>query len=97
MQYEVILTNEAKKDFNKLTKVAQKKLDNDYEDIRKYGTDVAYIKHLEGKLFEIRTSDLRSLYTYKEGQIIVIAIIFIKKSQKTPEIYKKRAKKILEI
>lgn len=97
MQYEVILTDEAKKDFNKLTKVSQNKLDNEYENIRKHGTEGAYIKHIEGKLFEIRTSDLRSLYTYKEGQIIVIAVIFLKKSQKTPDIYKKRAKKILEI
>jgi phage-related protein len=97
MQYDVILTDEAQKDFNKLNAVSQKKLDKDYDVIRKVGTDFAYIKHLEGKLFEIRTDDLRSLFTYKKGSVIIIAVIFVKKSQATPEKYKKRAKRILDI
>jgi phage-related protein len=97
MQYEVILTDEATKDFNELDKISQKKLEKDYKNISEYGTDAAFIKHLEGHLFEIRTNDLRSLFTYREGQIIVIAVIFRKKTQKTPENYIKRAERILKI
>jgi phage-related protein len=96
MKYKIILTDEAKKDFSKLDKASQKKLDKDYEQIREHGTDSAYIKYLEGQLFEIRTNDLRSLFTYREGQIIIVAVIFRKKTQKTPESYKTRAKNILK-
>lgn len=95
-QYKIILTDEAKKDLSKLDRASQKKLDKDYERIKDYGTTAAFVKHLEGELFEIRTSDLRSLFTYREGQIIIIAVIFRKKSQKTPEKYMNRAKKIFK-
>ena len=44
-------------------------------------------------MFEIRTERLRSLYTYRENALIIVVTIFMKSTQKTPEQYKKLARK----
>lgn len=61
-----------------------------------------YVKHLDGKLWEIRMSGsdgiARSIYMTASGRRIVILHSFIKKSQKTPKaalkIAKARAKEV---
>ncbi|WP_109572759.1 type II toxin-antitoxin system RelE/ParE family toxin [Fibrobacter succinogenes] len=42
-------------------------------------------KHLQKKIFEIKSNELRSLFKYKAGAIIVIGVVFVKKTQKTPK------------
>ena len=48
-----------------------------------------YVRHLEGKLWEIRAKGkdgiARSLYVTASGKRIVIVRCFVKKSQKTPD------------
>ena len=46
--------------------------------------DVVLTRPLGDKIFEIKTSNLRTLFKYTENQIIVIGVIYIKKTQKTP-------------
>ena len=65
-------------------------------------TGMPYVRHLEGKLWEIRAKGkdgiARSLYVTASGKRIVIVRCFVKKSQKTPDkelkIARQRAKEV---
>ena len=52
-------------------------------------TGMPYVRHLEGKLWEIRAKGkdgiARSLYVTASGKRIVIVRCFVKKAQKTPD------------
>ena len=52
-------------------------------------TGMPYVRHLEGKLWEIRAKGkdgiARSLYVTASGKRIVIVRCFVKKSRKTPD------------
>lgn len=60
------------------------------------------VKHLEGKLWELRITGRdgisRAIYVTATGQRVVIVRVFVKKSQKTPEreltLARQRAKEI---
>ena len=97
MKFKVMLTDEAKEDLKELAPDYQKLVKDDFNTIEKVGLEYVARKQLEKKLFEIKSGNVRSLYTYSKDQLMIIGVIFLKKSQKTPEIYKKRAKKILEL
>jgi phage-related protein len=63
-----------------------------------------YIKHLEGKLWEMRMKGkdaiARAIYVTKQGKRIVIVHAFVKKRQETPrralEIARQRSKEVLK-
>ena len=65
-------------------------------------TGMPYVRHLEGKLWEIRAKGkdgiARSLYVTASGKRIVIVRCFVKKTQKTPDkelkIARQRAKEV---
>jgi phage-related protein len=96
MKYGVILTKEAKSAFNQLDIFSQDKLQSDYATIENIGIDGLNIKSLGNKLFEIKTDKIRSIFEYKKEQIIVVGLIFIKKTQKTPKKHLKLVKNILD-
>lgn len=50
----------------------------------------------QNKIFEIKSRELRSLFKYQEGKIIIIGVVFVKKSQKTPKDKIKLAKQRLK-
>ena len=60
------------------------------------------VKHLEGKLWEVRISaasgSSRAIYVTSTGKRVVIVRVFVKKSQKTPqrelELARQRAKEV---
>lgn len=58
-----------------------------------------FVKALGDGLFELRASAFegiaRAFYTYKNGKIIIILKVFIKKTQKTPKNELEQARKIL--
>ena len=62
------------------------------------------VKHLEGKLWEMRPSGRnvtgRALYVAASGRRVVIVAAFIKKTQRTPgrwlDLAKQRARRVLE-
>mgnify|MGYP001669038123 FL=1 len=68
----------------------------EYEKIEQQGIEFVKVKHLQKKIFEIKSNELRSLFKYKEGKIIVIGVIFVKKTQKTPKETIKLAEKRLK-
>jgi len=96
MKYTVKILPEAQDDIDKLQLVQKDKLQTDYKTVQAVDIEAVIVKSLGDKLFEIKTSELRSIFEYKKDQIIVISVDFIKKTQKTEKTYIKRAKKILE-
>lgn len=60
-------------------------LKSEYELIETKGIEYVRVKHLQGKIFEIKSKSLRSLFRYQEGKIILIGVVFVKKTQKTPK------------
>ena len=60
-------------------------LNKEYETIEKLGLDYVRVRPVQKEIFEIKSNELRSLFKYKAGAIIVIGVVFVKKSQKTPK------------
>lgn len=63
----------------------QEMLRQDYELVETMGIEFVKIKPIQNKIFEIKTNEIRSLFKYAEGQIIIIGVVFVKKTQKTPK------------
>lgn len=96
MKFNVDKLKEAQKEFDSLSKQQQKILDEDYKIIQTKGIEYVKTHYLAPKLSEIKTKDLRSLFKYEEGQIIIIGLIYEKDSQKAPNYYIKLARKRLK-
>ena len=93
MKFIVIKTNKAKEDFEKLSPVQQNAVKKDYAIIENRGIEFVKRRFLEGAIFEIKTDTVRSLFKYEENQIIIIGLIYVKKTKKTPKAILKLAKK----
>ena len=93
MIYKVTKTKQAENEYAELTQEQKDLLDNDYKLIETEGLERVSTKKIEKDMFEIRTERLRSLYTYRENALIIVVTIFMKSTQKTPEQYKKLARK----
>ena len=96
MKFNVEKLKEAQKEFESLSKKQQEILNEDYSIIQAKGIEYVKTRYLAPKLFEIKTKDLRSLFKYEEGQIIIIGLIYEKNSQKAPNYYIKLAQKRLK-
>lgn len=96
MRFNVLLHTEALKELYSLNLISQNKVKRDFYKIENHGSEFVYIKPIEGSLYEIKTDNLRSLFEYKEGRIIVIAVIFTKTTKKTPKKYIEAAKRRLQ-
>ena len=84
------------KEIAELQQEQQDLLRSEYELIETKGIEFVRVKHLQSKIFEIKSKDLRSLFKYQEGKIIVIGVVFVKKTQKTPKDKIKLAKQRLK-
>lgn len=96
MRFKVKLSKEAKKDLSKLDKIFQEDLKDDIELIESKGLDFVISEPLGHKIFEIKSGRVRALYGFMEDKIIVIAVIYLKKSQKCPQNLILRARQILD-
>ena len=96
MKFNVEKLKEAQKEIEDLSKKQQEILNDDYSIIKAKGIEYVKTRYLAPKLFEIKTKDLRSLFKYEEGQIIIIGLIYEKNSQKAPNYYIKLAQKRLK-
>ncbi|MBR1775941.1 type II toxin-antitoxin system RelE/ParE family toxin [bacterium] len=92
-KYKVKKIKQAESEYDALTTEQQSLVDEDYKTVEQEGIHRVSTKKLEKDLYEIRTDTVRSLYTYRESELIVVVTIFVKKKQKTPEQYKKLARK----
>ena len=74
---------------NNLKKICLKQI---IKKIQEQGIEFVRVKPIQKEIFEIKTNELRSLFKYKAGKIIVIGVVFVKKTQKTPKEIIKLAK-----
>ena len=62
-----------------MTSSQKELLDEDYAKVENEGLERVSTKKIEKNIYEIRTAELRSLYTYQDGAIIIVVTIFILK------------------
>lgn len=92
MKFKIIKVKQAEHEFRSLTSEQQQLLNEDYKLIENEGLERVSTKKIEPHIFEIRTANLRSLYTYQDETLIIVVTIFIKTTNKTPEWAKKAAR-----
>lgn len=98
MKFKVIKLEAVEREINSLEQAQRDLLKQEYEKIENNGIEFVRVKPLRKKIFEIKTNELRSLFKYKEGQIIIIGVVFVKTTQKTPkEIIKLAEKRLKEV
>ncbi len=87
---------QAEAEIEALEKSQQDLLRNEYSKIETQGIEFVRIRPLQKDIFEIKSNELRSLFKYTAGKIIVIGVVFVKKTQKTPKDKIKLAKQRLK-
>lgn len=96
MKFTVEKLPQAEAEIEALEKSQQDLLRNEYSKIETQGIEFVRVKPLQKDIFEIKSNELRSLFKYKAGKIIVIGVVFVKKTQKTPKDKIKLAKQRLK-
>lgn len=97
MKFRVIKIKQAEKELNALSKEQQQSVLADYNVIENKGLEYVKRRFLRDGLFEIKTNDVRSLFKYSvDGDIILIGLIYEKRSNKAPEYNIKLALKRLK-
>lgn len=96
MKFKVEKLDVVKGEIAALQQEQQDLLKSEYELIESQGIEFVRVKHLQGKIFEIKSKNLRSLFRYQEGKIVLIGVVFVKKTQKTPRDKIKLAKQRLK-
>ena len=98
MKFTVERLPQAKAEIEFLEQAQKDLLKIEYQKIEQQGIEFVKVKPLQKKIYEIKSNDLRSLFKYKEGRIIIIGVVFVKKTQKTPkETIKLAEKRLREI
>lgn len=96
MKFKVEKHPAVEAEISDLEKPLQDFLKSEYKKIENDGIEFVKVRAIQDKIFEIKSNELRSLFRYKEGKIIVVGVVFIKKTQKTPREIIKLAKKRLK-
>ena len=96
MKFTVERLPQAKAEIEFLEQAQKDLLKIEYQKIEQQGIEFVKVKPLQKKIYEIKSNELRSLFKYKEGRIIVIGVVFVKKTQKTPKETIKLAEKRLK-
>jgi len=73
-KFKVKKTKQAESEYDTLTAEQQSLVDDDYEKVEKEGIHRVSTKKLEKDLYEIRTDTVRSLYTYRESELIIVSL-----------------------
>lgn len=85
MKFKVTKLEAVENEIKALEPAQQELLKSEYAKIENEGIEFVRVKPIQKKIFEIKSNELRSLFKYKEGQIIVVGVVFVKKTQKTPK------------
>ena len=96
MKFKVEKLPQAEAEINSLEESQQKLLADEYAKIETQGIEFVRVKPIQKDIFEIKSNELRSLFKYKAGKIIVVGVVFVKKTQKTPKDKIKLAKQRLK-
>ena len=106
MSWQVeILDRRVEKELDALAPDVRQRFVRIAELIERHGLDAMhepYVKHLEGKLWEMRMKGkdgiARAIYVTAKGERVVVLHAFVKKTQKTPlaalEVARQRAKEV---
>lgn len=82
MKFKVTKLEAVENEIKALEPAQQELLKSEYAKIENEGIEFVRVKPIQKKIFEIKSNELRSLFKYKEGQIIVVGIVFVKKTEK---------------
>lgn len=85
MKFKVEKLPQAEVEIESLEESQQELLRNEYSKIETQGIEFVRVRSIQKDIFEIKSNELRSLFKYTAGKIIVIGVIFVKKTQKTPK------------
>ena len=85
MKFTVEKLPQAKAEIESLEKSQKDMLEADYTKIQEQGIEFVRVRPIQKDIFEIKTNELRSLFKYSAGKIIVVGVVFVKKTQKTPK------------
>ena len=96
MKFKVEKLPVAESEISSLEQSQKDLLKIEYEKIEQQGIEFVKVKHLQKKIFEIKSNELRSLFKYKERKIILIGVVFVEEIQKTPKETIKLAEKRLK-
>ena len=96
MKFAVEKLPQAKAEIDSLEQSQKEMLEADYRKIQEQGIEFVRVKSIQKEIFEIKTNELRSLFKYSAGRIIVIGVVLVKKTQKTPKEKIKLAKQRLK-
>lgn len=96
MKFDVKLTENALEDLKNLEKVDRNKVLKSYDIIMNVDINAVNTKPITSKIYEIKTDRVRSLYAYSENKIIIVGVVFIKKTQKTPKSMITKAENVLK-
>ncbi|MBP3709085.1 MAG: type II toxin-antitoxin system RelE/ParE family toxin [Treponema sp.] len=92
MTFKVEKLATAEAEISALTQSQQNIIKNEYETIENKGIEFVRVRSLQNQIFEIKSNEIRSLFKYQPGKIIIIGVVFVKKTQKTPKEIIKLAK-----
>ena len=83
---------------DKDSRINLNKINDCIESLHLYGTRVGepYVKHLDGKIWELRPLRNRILFFGFDGNSFVLLSHFIKKTQKTPKREIEKAKRLMK-
>ena len=85
MKFHVQKLEIVEQEILQLNKEQQEFLNGDYSKIENSGIEFVKVRPIQDKIFEIKSNEIRSLFKYEKNQIIVIGVVFVKKTQKTPK------------
>jgi phage-related protein len=96
MKYKVVKTKEAMKDIKNISSDFIEDLNEDIELIETEGLDFVVSRPLGNKVFEIKSNRVRALFGFKSNELIVITVVYLKKTQKCPKELILKAKRLLD-
>jgi len=96
MKFDVKLTENALDELNGLQKPDRNKVLKAVDIIMNVDIKAVNTKPLTSKIYEIKADKIRCLYVYSGNKIIIIGVIFVKKTQKTPKAMIAKAENILK-
>ena len=96
MKFKVEKLPQAEAEIKDLEESQKKLLSEEYTKIETQGIEFVRVKPIQKDIFEIKSNELRSLFKYKARKIIVVGVVFVKKTQKTPKEKIKLAKQRLK-
>ena len=96
MTFKVLKLQQAQREFEGLSEKQKELVSADYRTIETKGIEFVKRRYLRNGIFEIKSDDVRSLFKYQEDRIILIGLIYEKRSRKAPQDILKLAEKRLK-